>query len=766
MPVLSRPGSTLTGVLMLPIVASAAAHDPTGTVVGLGAPVTIEIDEHAVPRVIAEDADDAHAGLGFLHAENRFFQMDVLRRKAAGELSALAGPLLLNMDREPAIARRRDLATGILRELREDQRATLEAYTRGVNASMAAWTAPPVEYAILNATPVAWRPEDCVLVVLAMFDLLQRTSDQEAGVAALRDLVSEASASWLLSGTSPWDALLIEPDEPESPPKRPRTSTARSREWRLASTRNLLADDRQPGSNSFAVAGDRSVHGHAILANDPHLAYVSPGIWYRVALRWPGVDAAGLSLPGTPGLSIGATSRLAWGLTNTTGDFEDLVVVRLDQTNPDRYLGPDGWEAFDDRDVTIRVAGGRPQTIRSRFTRWGPMIERDEERGLALLRTMDQPNAVNFDILDFFTAGSVDEGLDVAASWGGPSQNVLVADADGRIGWTISGWIPNRIGYDGLSPVVHDRNVGWFGPMPQVERPRVVDPPDGVLFTANNRLVPEPQASRIGRVWASPGRAWRIRERLASQRLFDESDLFELQHDEYIQAFVPYRTLLEDALAERADVEGAGDTSRILMEWDGHASEQAIAVPIVDAFRRSALDATKLAMLERLAEDGASTEPDTLELAAIAIREPPVLAAIQSRDPDLLPSDHPGWTAIIDRAVADAIAAGIRNGDTPWSQRNTGRFPHPLGQAHPLVGDRFDLPSVPQSGHWGAVRVQHGAFGASARLVVSPGRLDDAILTTPGGQSADPSSDHFEDLHESWAAAEPTPLIRRPRRGP
>ena len=128
-------------------------------------------------------------------------------------------------------------------------------------------------------------------------------------------------------------------------------------------------------------------------------------------------------------------------------------------------------------------------------------------------------------------------------------------------------------------------------------------------------------------------------------------------------------------------------------------------------------------------------------------------------DPDLLPSDHPGWTAIIDQAVADAIAAGIRNGDTPWSQRNTGRFRHPLGQAHPLVGERFDLPSVPQSGHWGAVRVQHGGFGASARLVVAPGRLDDAILTTPGGQSADPRSDHFKDLHESWATAEPTPLM-------
>ena len=760
MPVRSRfPIAPIT-ILALGVGGAPAESADRSEIAGLSAPITIEIDRHAVPVIVAEDARDAHAGLGFLHAEQRFFQMDVLRRKAAGELSGLAGALLLNMDREPAIARRRDLARTIFRGLPADQRITIEAYTRGVNAGMDAWSKPPAEYVLLNATPARWRTEDCVLVVLAMFDLLQRTSDQEATVEALRSLVSPEAATWLLSETSPWDALLVEPDEPESPPVPPlasRSTVAPALPIEVSS--RLIADERRPGSNSFAVAGSRSVHGHAILANDPHLAYTAPGIWYRVALSWPGVDAVGLSLPGTPGLTIGSTRSIAWGLTNTTGDFEDLVVVRLNPDDPDVYLGPDGWEPFDDRDVTIEVAGSRPQTIRSRFTRWGPVVQMETERGLALLRSMDQPNAVNFDILDFLDAKTVDEGLDIAAGWGGPSQNVLVADADGRIGWTISGWIPNRVGYDGLSPTIHDREHGWFGPLPEDERPRVVDPESGILFTANNRLVPEPQAARIGRVWAGPSRAYRIRELLESRERFTETDLFSLQHDEYAQALAPYRRLLEDALADRGDFAGAAETSRILREWDGRASKDTTAIPIVEAFRRSILGGTKVAMLERFQATNATVDRATAQLAAAAIREPPVLAAIRSRDPDLLPSDHVGWDEIMDEAVEAAIVSKIRNGDTTWSRRNLGRFQHPLGRAHPLVGTRFDLPSVPQPGHWGAVRVQHGAFGASARLVVAPNRLEEGILTTPGGQSGDPKSDNFSDLHQSWATAEPVPLL-------
>ncbi len=727
---------------------------------GLTAPVTIELDGHAVPRIIAEDAEDAHAALGFLHARHRFFQMDVLRRSAAGELAALAGPALLPLDREPAIARRRSLAQTILASLPVDQKMILDVYTKGVNAGMGTWTEPPVEYAILNAMPRAWSPEDCVLVVLAMFDLLQRTSDQEPRVAALRSLVSEDSATWLLSTRSPWDALLVEPRQPEPLLRAPVKSTSnRSVQPEFERPSDLLADPLHPGSNSFAVAGARSGHGGAILANDPHLRYLAPGIWYRVAFSWPGVEAVGLTLPGTPGITIGATRRIAWGLTNTTGDFEDLVLVQRDPDDPNRYRGPNGWERFDDRDVTIEIAGARPKTLRSRFTRWGPIVRSDDSGDVALLRTMDQPNAVNFDILDFYEAADVDEGLDIAAGWGGPSQNVLVVDSDGRIGWTISGWIPNRVGYDGLSAVAHDAQVGWFGPLAETERPRVVDPPSGVLFTANNRLVPEVQAARIGQVWAEPGRAYRIRELLGERETFVEADLFDLQHDEFIQHFVPYHSLLIDALDARPELSGGVETAAMIRGWDGRASADTLAVPVVSAFRRSVLESAKIALLEGMRLPDVEADPSTIRLAAMAMNEAPVLAAIHSQDPELLPAGHPGWASILDQATMDAIDAGLKNGDTPWAERNRGSFQHPLGQAHPLVGSTFDLPPVPQPGHWGAVRVQAGAFGASARLVAAPSRLEEAILTTPGGQSGDPKSRHFDDLHTSWSVAEPTPLL-------
>lgn len=757
---IQRLATGLTSLALIGVADASTNSRLQSSIEGLRASITIEWDEHAIPTITAGDSLDAHAALGWLHARDRFFQMDIARRQAAGELSAILGPMTLRMDREPAIARRRDLAQRILGQLPPDQRLTLEAYTRGVNAEVQSWNVAPIEYDMLNATPNLWRPEDCVLVLLSMFDQLQNTSNQELGVATLRDLVSDDATTWLLSNQSPWDAFLITPEATEDPTAIPQASREEGRSLEHASAlAELLTDERIPGSNSFAVAGSRSNHGGAILANDPHLRYTAPGIWYRVALRWPSVEAVGLSLPGVPGLPIGATEELAWGLTNTTGDFEDLVIVQVDPQDPSRYQGPGGWEPFDARDVTIDVAGATPETVPSLFTRWGPIVQSTSIGDLALLRTMDQPGAVDFDILELYTATTVDEGLDIAARWGSPSQNVLVADADGRIGWTISGWIPDRRGYDGLSPVPHDADRGWFGALPESARPRVVDPPSGVLFTANNRLVPEPQASRIGRVWADPGRAWRIRELLAAQDSFDESDLFRIQHDEFIPRFVPYRDMLAEGLRSRRNLPGAPETLELILRWDGRASANSTAVPVVEAFRRSLLESAKPAIVARHLRPEA--RPDDIELAAAAraVREAPVLEVIQRGRATDLPPEHPGWETILDQAVDAAIVTQQETADVPWSERNRAVFRHALAGAHPLVGSKFDLPSAPQPGHWGAVRVQSGGFGASARLVAAPSRLTQGILTTPGGQSGDPRSKHYTDLHDDWATATPTPLL-------
>jgi len=739
---------------------SAAGPDPEPEPVPVAAvrrPVRVALDDRAVPTIAADARNDAFAALGWLHARTRYFQMDGLRRQAAGEAAAIAGPMLLEMDRPNAVARRRGQAERIVASLDPAERAVLRAYTEGVNAGLESLESPPTEYRLLNATPAPWRAEDSILVLLTMFDLLQRTADEEPGVAALRRAVPASVAEWLLAVPGRWDTLLVEDadarDEgvPALPtPLPPRAAAPATIDAARLADAIDVPDDLRPGSNNFAVAGERTADGRAIIANDPHLAAIAPGLWYRVCMSWPGVEAMGLTLPGVPGMPIGVTEHLAWGLTNTTGDFQDLVVVEVDPDDPTRYRGPDGWEPFDDRDVTLAVAGARPVTIRSRFTRWGPVVdETPDGRPIALLQVSSQPGAIDLGLLGLLDARDVETGLDVAAGWGGPSQNVVIADADGRIGWTVSGWLPDRRGYDGRSPVVHVDGRGWFGPLDESRRPRLVDPEGGALQTANNRLVPPADADLLGRTWADGGRAWRIRELLAELEVAGETDLHRIQLDDYVQRFEPYRALLSKVLAEPGPTKDVEWIRALVESWDGRASADTVTLPVVAAFRSRLLREAKAMLLARFA-----TEPldeATARLAASGMAEEPVLRACEARDPRLEPGPGRGWDDVFRAATRAAIDAYLDDPDTPWAERNRLAARHPLGLAHPLVGDRFDLPAVPQPGHWGAVRVLAPGFGASARFVAAPGHLDDAILETPGGQSGDPASPHYRDAHDDWA---------------
>ena len=730
----------------------------------LTAPVRIELDANAMPSIAATSQDDAMAGLGFMHGRDRMMQMDLSRRKAAGELAALIGPPMVAVDRSNAIRRRREIAERIVSELRPEEQRLLNAYTSGVNAAISDFDRVPVEYRLLNARPAEWQPADSILVMLALFDSLQNSAMREPRVGALRGMVEENVAEWLLTVAGRWDALLIEPDGSEFIPEPPATGLSLSPNLRLdRSNPPIPEDELHLGSNSFAVAGSRTQDGRAILANDPHLQYSAPGIWYPAALSWPEVDMAGVSIPGIPGIPIGTTDSIAWGMTNTTGDFEDMVLIDVDPENPDRYRIPGGWEAFDDRTVEIEVRGAKPIFVQSRWSRWGPVLTDTSwtDSPVSLLRVSDQPGAVNLSLMDLPEARDVDSALDVAARWYGPSQNVLVADHTGRIGWTLSGWIPNRRGYDGRSPMVHDATHGWFGALSEAQRPRLVDPTSGFLFTANNRLVPLEQAAPIGKVWADGGRAWRIRRDLESKAKVSELDLLTIQLDETVQRFLPYRDLLIEVLTDLPEKAGRDAVLALVRSWDGRASLENTALPVVAAFRSDVIGRTQMMLLDR-SKTVASDDDARRRQAASAIGENIVLAVLEGRDPRFFPSESNAWSDVVRPAAEAAIAVHLEDPDTPWGERNRAKFSHPLGMAHPLVGARFDLPAVPQSGHWGAVRVQTERAGASARMVASPSLRASAILTVPGGQSGDPESSHYSDRHAAWAAGTPSPLLPGP----
>ena len=715
--------------------------------------VRIELDTHSIPTIIASYQLDAFSGQGFIHARDRFFQMDLMRRQAAGEISALIGSFAINLDRARVVLRRRELATKILSELPEKEQAMLVSYTAGVNAGIASLSTPPIEYATLGAPITAWTPQDSILVQITMIDMLERQDGGERSNQALRSIVPPEYADWLMMQVGEFEAPLIEPKSPETIPAPPPSALVDVRR-KSASGSGRIEKAPLPsflGSNNFAIAGSRSSDGRAILANDPHLRITAPSTWYRCRMEWPEHQLTGLSLPGVPGIVIGTNGHVAIGMTNTTGDFRDNIIIEVDPNNPDQYRVGDAWEPFDDKMVTLQVRGEDDIELLSRWTRWGPVLGKDSKgRPLAELSVAWQPGAVNFALHELADARTVDDAIDFARRWYGPSQNVLVADKDGRIGWVLSGWLPNRQGYDGLEPVsLAQQDRGWFGPLPEEKRPMVVDPESGFLFTANSRTMPLDTSHRIGNGFADPGRSYRIRQRLRELDDATEQDLLDIQLDEFAQILVPYRALYLEGLRSLEASPRRDELISIVEEWDGFATQETLAVAPLNAFREYLNSRTRQALL-------VGFDAEQSSLAQSAIRQNAILAGFKSRPANLLQDGERGWDALL----ANAAESTLLMEELPqWGEANRSAFQHPLAMASPLMGDGFSLPSNPQSGHFGAVRVAMPVAGASARIVLSPGHLEDALLQTPGGQSGDPFSPHYTDLHQAWAQGAPTPLL-------
>jgi penicillin amidase len=580
-----------------------------------------------------------------------------------------------------------------------------------------------------------------------MTDMLARQDGNEYANAALEALVPPRYADWLQMETSPYEALLVAPPKPEVVPKAPgpdvHTSTTH------ASVAPLDLDAIILGSNNFAVAGSLTADGRAILANDPHLMISAPAIWYRCKLEWPDHMILGLSLPGVPGVVIGTNGHVAFGMTNTTGDFRDNIIIEVNPKDQMQYRTPEGWENFSVQNVTIGVRGSENVVVESRWTRWGPVTSIDKHgRPMAVLSVPWQPGGVNVELYRMVEAKNVDEAVEVIRRWNGPSQNVLIADSGGRIAWIVSGWIPNRVGYDGRVPVsLADGAKGWFGQLPEEERPVVVDPPEGFLFTANSRTLPLVPSSRIGCDFANPCRSFRIRADLQALKEADEAALLAIQLDDYAQMLVPYRPLYLEGL-HSLQVSDERDEAIALEEaWDGRATLDTLALEPVDQFRTYVIRAVRDALLS-------GTNGESKRLASRAVRENAVLAALDQRPPHLHPDGAAGWSALL----ATAAKATLHRATSPWGETNRSTFKHPLAMASDALGSGFDLPSAPQAGYRGSPRVAAPTFGASARIIVSPNHLEDALLQTPGGQSGDPFSAHYHDFHETWATGSPEPL--------
>lgn len=757
----------------------------TRVLAGLASPVTVDRDALGVVTIKGASRVDVGLALGFVHAQDRFFQMDLSRRRAAGELSELFGQTALATDKGARLHRFRHRAAAVLAATSPDDLALLDAYVEGVNAGLRALAAPPFEYLLLGKTPAPWTREDSVLVVASMFFSLQdSTAANEARAALLHEVLPADLADFLNSTTSEWDTPMQgEPLAPLAPPpatvfdvrtappaapaanKRKRSPAA---EDRFAQTIGLMVPDEARGSNNWAVAGSRTTDGRALLSDDMHLGLSVPNIWYRASLLWTdgrgSHQVTGVTLPGTPATIVGSNGHIAWGYTNTTADWSDRVLIETVPNEPSRYLTPDGPRAFDVTRERIIVDDKEDQWLDVRETIWGPVTEPDHGgRRFAIAWVAHQPEGMNFRLSKMEYAETLEEAMDVANGSGMPGQNCVLADSKGQIALTVSGRIPRRQGFTGQLPVSWaDGTRRWNGWYDKADYPRIVNPPDGVLVTANNRIVSGQYLAMLGDGGYDPGaRARQILNGVRRDQPVSAADMLAVQLDDRAMLMERWRTLALDAIGEGADG-GRAEFRRLLKEnWTGRASVDSAAYRLVRQFRMKTAELSFAPFVERLRvkdADYPSTPGRSLE--------GPVWSLVTLQPSHLLNPEYASWNALLLDAIDQTITTLTRDGralkDRTWGEANTLMIQHPLSRGILLLGRWLDMPRAPMPGDSHLPRVQSPTAGASERLTVSPGREAHGYFHMATGQSGNPRSPHYRDGHAAWVNGEPTSFLPGP----
>jgi penicillin G amidase len=730
-----------------------------GTVAGLAAPVEVWRDSMGVPHLWAEGEPDLFRALGYVHAQDRLFQMELFRRVADGRLAEVLGERAVDTDRFL-----RTLGMGLAAGEHEAlldpyDRALLQAYADGVNAwiGRGRGTLPP-EFVALRFEPEPWTVRNSLSIGKIMaWDLAewQLGLDLQHAVDAVGpELAADLFPAWpdsgltILGDEARWrgrgGAGRVEPaPEPLAPVGGVHTPRIPDLAIRLLDGVSITR-----ASNSWVVGGSRTASGKPILANDMHLELRTPPIWYLAALHGGAFNVTGMTLPGVPGVVAGHSDRVAWGFTNAFVDDADLFVEETDPGDPDRYRTPDGWAGMTVRVDTIRVKGGDPIVHRVRHTRHGPVVSdvdpRAGERVLALRWRSHDPSGEVGALLGMNRARNVDEFLHALRGFDNPHQNVVFADADGRFGYWMAGRVPIRRGGDGTLPVPGWTDEGaWTGWLDFDDHPHALDPESGFVVTANNRQVGPEYPHHISTNWAEPWRALRIRQLVegaprltAAQALehqMDVRDLWALHH-------------LPRAVAA-AEAAGLDAAAALLRGWDGEAT--------VDSRPAALLYTWYDELRSRVGDDEFGDARVYFPRAAFdrLLERGGGAWANDVRTPEV---------ETLDGLAAEAMRVAVRTvGGRSWGELHTVSIAHPLGSAAALdrmLGLNAGSFPAPGSGHtvnvagWAGRRPPFVTRnGASQRHVVDMADPDGSGgFILPGGQSGVPFSRHYRDQLPAW----------------
>jgi len=736
-------------------------------VAGIGANVTLVRDAAGIPTITGANRVDVAFATGFAHGQDRFFQMDLSRRNAAGELAELFGSLAVNLDKRNRFHRFRARAVAAVQLLDAKDQAILNAYADGANAGLDSLRAKPFEYLLLGTEPVPWRAEDAVLVAYSMFMDLndeRATADVRRGIA--HDVIPREVYDWIYPEGTSWDAPMM--GEARSTGSVPDASVFNLSERRVAAAgdlQSLYPDPILPGSNNWAVSGDVSDSGRAIVANDMHLQIRVPNVFYRARLIVPGEsDATGLTLPGTPLIVAGSNGKVAWGFTNSFGDWTDAVIIQ-EAGDGVSYQTPDGQKKFDVYTETINVKGADAESLLVQETIWGPVLDDNTYPSgrIAVSWIGHKALAVNIRQLALEKAGNVSDALAIANTMGIPPQNFVCGDADGNIGWTIAGKIPLRGDYDARLPADWSREAGWQGWVSPEDYPRIVNPESGRIWTANARVVDGDALDILGMGGYDLGaRARQIRDELFARSSFEPADMLRIQTDDRALFLQRWRDLLVDVLDD-AVVEGNSARKQfrdLVRSWVPRASVDSVGYRLVRTFRLE----VRARVFEMLMSPVREQYGSAVQLRISNQFEAPLWSMLVERPSHLLTGDYESWDDLLLSAIDQNIEYFAEKyddqlSDRSWGERNTATIQHPLSRAVPILSGWLDMPADQMSGDSNMPKALGPDFGASERFAVSPGDEQNAYLHMPAGQSGHPMSEFYRVGHDAWVQARMTPFL-------
>ena len=761
------------------LAASADAPDGPVPLAGLGDSVFVELDTLGIPTVRAQGELDAWRALGWLHASDRLWQLEFLRRIGTGRLAEVFGERAYATDRFvrtlglPRIAR--ETAAG----LPEGERAALAAYAEGVNARVEAGGPLPPEFRILQIEPEPWTPEASLAIGLMMnLDLShwrRELARHQAAVHLPPDRLAGLHPRYpdwgprTLGGTAtPPEGVVtgFEPTEqaPEAPPDTAAVARVDPDAWDPFDV--LSAASIRMASNAWAVGPERTVAGHPILANDMHLSLRAPSIWYPAVLHAQADDlhVAGFTLPGVPGVVVGYNRDVAWGATNAMVDDMDFAIEALDDAGR-RYRNGDSWLEFAVRPETIQVRDAEPAVDTVRATVRGPVISDALPYVDETLSVLFVPDAVPIRLGGLFAmnrARSMEEFHAAAAQFTGPHLNLVIAAADGRIGYRLAGTIPLR-SWDGSRPAPAALvGEGWPGRWPIESHPTTIDP-DGAYIVSANNLPIEGLDGAIGADWPAPFRALRITQALVVRRDWTPASTADLQRD--VRSLLADRTIGRAIAAARRI--GEAEAADTLAAWDRMVDVDSRAAPLFYAWFYG--------LRARVAGDEWADVPGPTIFPTLSL-----LNVLEEGDTspwvdDLATADHrETLEELEDLAMAEALAKleGRR-----WGDVHSERHAHPLGTSawlerlfgfhvgpHPSPGgpntvrsDAYQMWSRLSAG--GPTPPWTSEYGPSQRLVVemTPAGPRGRLLI-PTGQSGNPFSPHYRDMNAPWRAGDLAPV--------